>query len=229
MKVFNEADIIEAVRELLTVEQKEDPVMSEIPIPGWFAQENRAKLAELIVAHNIKTVVEVGSFLGLSAVWFAQRVEHVYCVDTWFEGATYESENNLLGTLRRWDLPRDFFPLYRDNVLRSGLWHKITPVKGHARYVGGEVPVCDLAYIDGDHSYIGCKSDIEVYHDKARKVLCGDDYTVGCESAFPFTPAFGVIEAVSELLPSAQHIESFWWWERTRLPTSSDLHKIGEV
>jgi hypothetical protein len=184
-----------------------------LPIPGWFAEHNRVKLHELIRKHDIKTVVEVGSFLGLSAVWFAQRVEHVYCVDQWFEGATHESENNLVGTLRRWDLPRDFFSIFRDNVMRSGLWHKITPIKGHSRFVHGEVPVADLVYLDADHSYEGLSFDIGIYAAKARKVLCGDDYTPRFEED-GVTPAFGVIEAVAKLLPDAQHVGPFWWWER---------------
>ena len=185
----------------------------ELPkIPGWFAQENRDELERLIAKHNIRTVVEVGSFLGLSAVWFAQRVEHVYCVDQWFEPATFESENNLVGTLRRWDLPRDFFPLFRDNVMRSGVWHKITPIKGHSHYVHGEVPICDLVYLDGDHSFEGCKRDIEIYRDKARVILCGDDYTPRTE--VDGRPAFGVINAVEQLLPGAKHVGPFWFWER---------------
>jgi hypothetical protein len=181
--------------------------------PGWFAQENRDELGSLIAQHYIRTVAEIGSFLGKSAIWFAQRVDQVYCIDTWFEGATYESENNLVGTLRRWDLPRDFFPLFRDNIMRSGVWHKITPVKGHSRFVIGEVPEVDLVYLDGDHSYEGCKRDIELYQDKARVILCGDDYSPRME-ADGVTPAFGVIHAVDELLPDAQHEGPFWYWER---------------
>ncbi len=190
-------------------------IHESIPIAGWFAPENREKLQNLIDQHQIKTVVEVGSFLGLSAVWLAQRVEHVYCVDTWFEGATFESENNLVGTLRRWDLPRDFFPLFRDNIMRSGVWHKVTPIKGHSHFAIGEVPFVDLVYLDGDHSYEGCKRDIELYRDKARVVLCGDDYTERMEAdGKGDTPCFGVIQAVSEMLPGAQHVGPFWWWVR---------------
>ena len=186
-------------------------------IPGWFAEQNRKHLHDLILAHRIKTVVEVGSFLGLSAVWFAQRVEHVYCVDTWFEPATFESENNLVGTLRRWDLPRDFFPLFRDNVMRSGVWHKITPIKGHSHYVHGEVPVADLVYLDGDHSYAGCYRDIQIYQDHARVILAGDDYAERIENdGTGHNKAFGVIEAVNEFLPGHQHDGPFWWWCREK-------------
>lgn len=184
-----------------------------IPIAGWFAQENQVKLHELIRNNGIKTVVEIGSFLGLSAVWFAQRVQHVYCVDQWYEGATHESENNLLGTLRRWELPRDFFSLFRDNVMRSGVWHKITPIRGHSHYCHGEVPEADLVYIDAGHAYHQVRRDIELYHEKARVILCGDDYAPRTE-ADGVTPAFGVIEAVNELLPDSEHVGPFWWWAR---------------
>lgn len=176
---------------------------SVIPVAGWFAPENRAALDSLIREHDIRSVVEVGSFLGLSAIWFAQRVAQVTCVDSWYEPATYESNNNLVGTLRRWDLPRDFFGIFRDNVMRSGHWHQITPIRGHSHYVAEEVPYADLVYLDGSHSYEDCKRDIEIYRDKARRVLCGDDYVE--------REGFGVIEAVRELLPDHNHSGAFWW------------------
>ena len=184
--------------------------------PGWFAKENQNALYALIRDKGIKTVVEVGSFLGRSALWFATDplIEQVYCVDTWFEGATYESENNLVGTLRRWDLPRDFFPLFRDNVMRSGVWHKICPIKGYSQDVFGEVPFADLVYLDGSHLYEDVLRDIRLYRDKARVILCGDDHVVRFESD-GITPCFGVIEAVRELLPDAKHVGPFWYWMRS--------------
>ncbi len=177
-----------------------------IGIAGWFDEENRIVLARLIEEYKIRSVVEIGSFLGLSAVWFAQRVDHVTCVDSWYENATVESHNNLVGTLRRWDLPRDFFGLFRDNVMRSGYWHKILPIRGNSHCVHGEVPDADLVYIDGDHSYQGCKRDIELYLPKALKIICGDDYTE--------REGFGVIEAVNAMLPERRTsgpCGPFWW------------------
>jgi len=179
-----------------------------IPIAGWFAEENRRVLTWLIREHQISSVVEIGSFLGLSAVWFAQRVDSVACVDQWFEPATHETNNNLVGTLRRWDLPKDFFPIFRDNVMRSGVWHKILPIRAHSHYAAGQVPFVDLAYIDGDHSYEGCKRDIEIYREKARKVVCGDDYVE--------REGFGVIQAVKEAFPKHQHAGVFWWAEQNQ-------------
>lgn len=184
-----------------------------IPIPGWFADENRAWLARLIESREIRSVVEVGSFMGLSAVWFAQQrdIHSVHCVDTWYEGATFESDNNLVGTFRRWGYPCpfDFFPLFRANVERSGYWHKIHPIRGHSHFVHGEVPVADLVYIDAGHAYAEVKRDIEIYRDKARVILCGDDYVK--RDDIDGTPCFGVIEAVREMFPNHQHSGPFWW------------------
>jgi len=174
-------------------------------IPGWLSDENREQLEDLIAVHDVRSVIEIGSFMGLSAVWFAShpQIERVTCIDTWYEPANYESENNLVATLRRWELPRDFFPLFRDNVMRSGYWHKIHPLRGHSRYICGEAPEADLVYIDGDHSYEGVERDITLYRPKAKKVIAGDDFVKRY--------GFGVIEAVREMLPNYQAVGPFWW------------------
>lgn len=177
--------------------------LDPIGIAGWFARENRETLDQLIIEHGVSSVVEIGSFMGLSAVWFAQRVDRVTCVDSWYEPATHESENNLVGTMQRWEIPRDFFCMFRDNIMRSGHWHKVLPIRGNSNDVVGQVPNADLVYLDGDHSYEGCKRDIETYLPKARKVICGDDFSA--------RSGFGVIDAVRELLPSHQTCGPFWW------------------
>jgi hypothetical protein len=180
--------------------------MSDINIPGWFPQANRDALESLIREHRIKSVIEIGSLFGLSAVWFAQRVERVTCVDRWFSEDNYESVNNWEGMRRRWELPRDIFPIFRDFVMHSGVWDKICPVRGNAPYVAGEVEDADLVYIDGDHSYRGCKRDIEAYLPKARKIICGDDY-----QHVDSVESFGVIQAVNEAFPHPNVAGRFWW------------------
>lgn len=184
--------------------QLPDP-LENLGVAGWFADENRLELDHLIREHPIQSVVEIGSFLGLSAIWFARypQIKSVTCVDLWFESANYDSQNNLFGTLNRWELPRDFFHLFRTNVMRSGYWHKIHPVRGNSHYVSGEVPFADLVYVDGDHSQEGCSKDILTYREKARSIICGDDYSD--------REGFGVIQAVSELLPNHRHHGPFWW------------------
>jgi predicted O-methyltransferase YrrM len=172
-------------------------------VGGWFPQENRTKLDELIDLHHCKSGIEIGSFLGLSAIWLAFRLERLQCLDTWCEEATEPNNNNLVATLRRYGIPRDFLRVFLGNVLDAGLMHKVTPIVGRSQEVHGQVVDADLVYIDGSHTYEDVRRDIELYAPKARKVICGDDYVE--------RDGFGVIRAVTELLPSHQHVGQFWW------------------
>ena len=79
--------------------------------------------------------------------------------------------------------------------------------------MAAEVPDADLIYLDAGHSYQQVHRDIQMYADKAKVILCGDDYAPRME-ADGVTPCFGVIEAVNELLPNAQHVGPFWWCNR---------------
>jgi len=172
---------------------------------GWFADENRVKLAELIDEHEVKSVIEIGSFLGLSAIWFAKNAGHVTCIDKWREDATEENENNLLATLRRHGMPRDFYQVFLDNMVEAGVAQQITPLRGKSVDLAPFVHPADLVYIDGDHGYEGCAADIIAYGGSARKIICGDDYVD--------RDGFGVIKAVSKFLPNHQHVGPFWWYE----------------
>jgi len=181
--------------------------MSLDEIGGWFPQENRTELERLISQHDIHSVLEIGSFLGLSAAWFASRpgVERVTCVDLWRETATEDSHNNLCATLRRFGIPRDFYRIFVSNMQEFGVWNRIYTVRGNSRDVHGRVGDHDLVYIDGDHSYAGCLSDLNLYGPKARKVLCGDDFLA--------QDTFGVIEAVrGYVAPEHLHTNGPFWW-----------------
>ncbi len=169
---------------------------------GWFAPHNRAMLAELIAEHEIKTVLEIGAFLGLSTAWFAERVESVTVIDKFDEIETEESENNLVYTLRTEGLPNPFRPVFDRNMQDAGVARKISVIEAWSREAARRVGEFDLIYIDGDHSYEGVRSDIELYLPKARAVICGDDYT----ARFP-----GILRATAELLPEHRSNGPFWW------------------
>lgn len=172
-------------------------------IPGWFMQSNRDNLERLIKEHDVKSVIEIGSFLGASAAWFAERVDRVHCVDKWVETEEEGSYNNLVWTCERTGLPRNFYHVFVDNMKRAGVFGKIIPSRHWSFRAACLVPDVDLVYIDGDHSLAGCREDILNYLPKARKVICGDDYAR--------RPDWGVIQAVSSLLPAHQHAFPFWW------------------
>lgn len=163
-------------------------------IRGWFMQENRDTLAALIVQCQIRTVLEIGTCFGLSAGWFAQRVERVTCVDMW-------------GEIPCAAVPANVYDIFLANMVAGCVAEKVTAIRGdsHDPEIYRRAPAADLVYVDGDHTYEGCKRDIEMYGPKARKILCGDDYgTDNPELA-------GVTRAVDELLPNANHNGRFWW------------------
>ena len=180
-------------------------------IPGWHHPVNRFIQDRLIQEHDIRTVIEVGSFLGLSAVWFAQRVETVACIDKWQEDATEPTMNNLVSAIEgnspfsgcTEPLPRDFKDLFISNMRKAGVMDKLVCIRGDSKQMAHCVPDADLVYIDADHSYEGCMADIANYRDKARKVICGDD--------FRNVQGWGVIEAVKKSFEHGNAHEPFWW------------------
>lgn len=183
-------------------------------VPGWFPESNRRVLAGLIKKHDVRTVLEIGSFLGLSAIWFAQRVEKVTCIDPWEETATEANGNNLVETLRRMGTPKDFYHVFLHNIQEFQVADKIIPIRATSESTPlmypGFLTGFDLVYIDGDHSPKGITSDLVIYGEIAQKVLCGDDYAD--------RPEFGVVPAVNNYVPKHElRVEfPFWWWEKIR-------------
>ena len=164
---------------------------------------------------GVVSVVEIGSFLGKSATWFAlhKEIKRVTCVDRWLDEESEPSTNNMVSTLVEQDLPRDYYQKFAENMVNTGASYKIGAVRGDSRLVANQVGEADLVYIDGDHPYEGCKSNIQLYAPKALKVVCGDDYLerdIWSESR-GVHGKFGVIRAVDEIFPQRQVAGNFWW------------------
>jgi glycosyltransferase involved in cell wall biosynthesis len=175
---------------------------------GWFGDENKRHLAWLIEKYKVKTVCEIGCFLGYSTAWFARRVEKVYCVDKWVAYAEDPGDAELLRIVERLGIPHDFYASWRRNMEAEGLFHKVTPVRGFSVASAHLVPDVDLVYVDGDHTYTGCMTDIALYAPKALSVVCGDD----------FGPAHPGVEQALEMLWLGEgvpyhHDGPFWWIE----------------
>lgn len=165
-------------------------------VPGWFVAENRTMLTGLLAEYNIRTVLEIGTCWGLSAGWFAQRVEHVTCIDRWTP-------------IPSAGVPPNVYDLFLHNMQELGVRDKIEVIRAdsHDPKTLTLLPrkQYDLVYVDGDHTREGCKLDIQMYGPLAIHVLCGDDYTT-----IPPEVA-GVIQAVDEALPHRQTLGKFWW------------------
>lgn len=99
--------------------------------------------------------------------------------------------------------------------------HLIQHTVHHMRSDNFTVPEhIDLVYIDGNHEYEGCKSDLSMYGH--ADIVCGDDYKPLGQSG-PWRPQLGVVQAVTEYVESSGRDfwlcpnNSFFW---TAIPTS---------
>lgn len=169
-------------------------------IGGWFSETTAGALEALIKLYKVSQVIEIGSFQGRSAVFFASHVLETVCIDpfvAWKEGvedgAVPEGE--------------DFFDKFEANIkeARSHGAHlsairALRKTSEEAFYENPDLQA-DLIYIDGAHDYESVKKDIWMWKGRARKILCGDDYDEHWE---------GVVRAVDEAFPDRIIIGNLW-------------------
>lgn len=170
----------------------------ELDLFGWFPKENETILARLIQEYDIKTVIEIGSFLGCSTVFFAHHCDHVTAVDHFRpHGDEYTADP---------DVRRRLPTLYQQflfNLRATGVMHKVTVLHMPSLKAAQQHIFADLIFIDGSHNYQDVKQDIEAWFPYARKVICGDDYT-------PSHP--GVRRAVDEAPFQANTQQRVWYY-----------------
>ena len=53
-----------------------------VDLAGWLSLGNATHLRRLIRDHDVQSVLEIGSFCGLSTLLFAMYVPHVTTIDT---------------------------------------------------------------------------------------------------------------------------------------------------
>jgi predicted O-methyltransferase YrrM len=145
-------------------------------------------------------LLEVGSYLGASACFLAAAAQEiggqVHCVDTWRNEGMSEGF-------------RDTWQEFRTNTERYA--SLIIPHRGRSVDVAGAFNGrLDLLFIDGDHSYEGCRSDALAWlpHLKPGGIIVMHDYDC----------AEGVQRVVAELIRPQQrdrgHILQHTYWAR---------------
>jgi hypothetical protein len=144
--------------------------------------------------YDCQTIAEVGVFRGEN---FRRMIEHnpkeAVGVDAWLEdgivarndaGFTQEVLDQMYADVCTEFESKPFVKIIREYTFDS------------VKHFPDEH--FDLIYIDGDHTYEGCLTDLEAWYPKVRKggYLTGDDYT---NKKAPNTGVkFGVIQATSE-------------------------------
>jgi len=171
----------------------------ELDLYGWFPEENEETLKKLIKENDVKTVIEIGCFLGKSTKFFVEQGCVVISIDT-FEGS---KDINASAEVQK-RLPT-LYEQFVFNMKELGIEKRIAVLRGTSEEVFtslSDPQKVDLVFIDGSHEYEDVKKDIEMWSTRAQKVICGDDYT----DVHP-----GVKKAVDELLPEANKNQRVWY------------------
>lgn len=144
--------------------------------------------------YNCQTICELGVFDGFN---FMLMIEHnpkeAVAVDSWISdgnpartdsGYPQEKLTEQFENFKKMTADKPFVKLYREYTFDA------------VKHFPDEY--FDLIYIDADHTYEGCKKDMEDWWPKVKKggFFTGDDYT---RKRAKYTGVvFGVVEAVNE-------------------------------
>ncbi len=156
-------------------------------------------LAKLCALANVRTIIEVGTYLGMGSTQVFCRAlppeGRLYCVDTFCVDMV------------RYQRPHDpHYHAFLSNMKQTGAAAKIVPVRMTSLEASRALAVtADLVFIDGDHGKAAVLADIAAWRPHVRPggILCGDDYNVAtCPEVTP---------AVQHALPEHQ-VEGRVWW-----------------
>jgi hypothetical protein len=179
-------------------------------IPGFFDFKDVYDLAVEEAKHGAR-FVEVGGFLGKSAVYMlqsifrAQKYIELFVVDSWDQDDWAQSEYGApdpppgpeLSGLSHWQA---------FNKCIAGIDGLIRPLRETSLSASTHFKDAslDFVFIDADHSYESVKADIDAWLPKVRHggILAGHDYGA------PLWP--GVKQAVDERFPNVEYMGSCW-------------------
>lgn len=144
---------------------------------------------QLIEETRPKTIIEVGTWLGASAINMAKITKElnlntkIYCVDTWLgaeEFWTWKKDTPERDLKLKNGYPQVYFD-FLSNVVAHNVQDTIIPIP-NTSYIGSLILKnynvnAELIYIDGSHEYLDVKNDIYSYTGLLTKngVMFGDD------------------------------------------------------
>ena len=147
-------------------------------IEGW--QSKSVALLYALDQSRPKTIVEVGTWLGASAIFMAENSNaEIIAVDTFLgSNAVLWQKNNVQ------NLTTNFSAIYEQfclNISYKNLNHRVSPLpmtsSSAAELFLKEGVRFDMAYIDAGHQEREVYSDLQDWWPMVDKVLVGDDYS----------------------------------------------------
>jgi len=165
-------------------------------------------LSERVATVGRGDALEVGTWMGGSALVLAESFRSVFCVDNWC--GNRDDPGDPLGqhASAMQHTPEFWFKQFCSNM-GSKLYYKIVPCFGSSElYASVWSRKLSLIFLDGDHRYEAVKADIAAWmpHVAPGGILCGHDYS----SQFP-----GVVQAVNEAFgPDHFAWRNRVWWHQ---------------
>lgn len=185
---------------------------------GWFTTEK--ELERLWEKRDWSVVVELGSWLGASTVWFARHAAKVYAVDTW------------LGSIEHTGNPAQYteelitlYPRFLSNMVHEEVAHKVVPLRMTTRQAALCLKVRpDFVFVDAAHDAQSVYEDIMVWQGKLSNnkfchgMIAGDDWNYQTQGPTPAHPRpspvqVGVKAAARDLGCEIKHDGNLWWLE----------------
>jgi SAM-dependent methyltransferase len=163
---------------LLAGQELPEPYASATLLPfnehGWY--ENASLIEPLIRERHVRTIIEVGSWMGASTRHMASLLPpggKLYAVDTWAGSPNEAHDPAVLATL---------YDQFLANVMHAGLTHTIVPCRLSSIEAALQLNVqADLIYLDATHEYEAALNDLRAWypHLKQGGIFCGDDWGWG--------------------------------------------------
>lgn len=150
-----------------------------------------------------RIAIEVGSWVGSTALTIAPHMDRLYCIDT-FQGTPGTRLEPIADEMNK--EVEGVFRFFCRNMGSDLLLSKVFPCVGTSRewaFVFPTIKAC-FVFLDGDHAYEAVKEDIQMWAPKCSHILCGHDYS----EHFP-----DVMRAVQECFPAdVINVQGTVWW-----------------
>jgi len=166
-------------------------------IDGWMKPEELDWL--YTQALEMETIVEIGSYKGRSTHALLSAGAYVTAVDHFYGSAGEDAHAR--------DAVAD--GIYRDFIANTGNAPNLCTVRLPSLHAATMFRdgAFDMVFIDADHRYEEVKKDILAWRPKAKRLLCGHDFS----ASWP-----GVLKAVTETLGAVEVYDSIWYQWLTR-------------
>jgi hypothetical protein len=162
-------------------------------IKGYMSERECGWL--MLQAKKMKSVVEIGSFKGMSTSALLECPGPVYAIDTF------------VGSVEHQQLIQSEGPTY-EAFLRNVGHHRnlrVFPMKSQDAAVSRLIPAkVDMVFIDGAHDWQSVMTDLECWAHRAVRLLSGHDFNMT-----------GVKDALKEFFPDGglEYFEDIWFKE----------------